>query len=241
MKTLLAALAMLTASSATTLPAPAPIGYRFDDVKRTVVLKTTSSERAASKGLQAQSGDKVHTGWFSYALIASEPHRAKFEIFSSTDVQLAGGAPGVILSLERGRLHAMFDKITGSEPRLVQTPGALLAVRGTQYTVAVDNAGRTTLDVWEGVVQVDSPLQHAPMFVRAGESSTFSRREPPAHPMKTPPDRGRDGENHPQGAPGQRDGSRDGQDGHDAHGGRPSPDGAAHPPPPPPPGHGGHG
>ena len=95
MKTFLASLAMLTAAAATTVTPPATVGYRFDDVKRTVTLKTATQESPAAKGSHAQSGDRVHTGWFSYALIAAEPQRAKFEIFSSTDVQLAGGTPGV--------------------------------------------------------------------------------------------------------------------------------------------------
>src|SRR5216110_566565 len=133
------------------------IDYRFDQVKRKVVL----NDAPIVAGHHAQSGDKVQTGWFSYALIASDHYRAKFEIFSSTNVQLAGGTPGVIFSLERGRLHAMFDKITGSEPRVVQTPGALLAVRGTQYEVSVDANGKTELKVYQGTVEIRSELRSA--------------------------------------------------------------------------------
>jgi hypothetical protein len=199
MKTLFASLAMLAAAAATT--PQAPVGYRFDEVKRNVVLKSANKESQAAKGLRAQSGDHVHTGLFSYALIASEEHRAKFEIFSSTDVQLAGGTPGVILSLERGRIHALFDKITGSEPRIVQTPGALLAVRGTQYSVEVDGSGKALLDVFEGTVEIQSPLRPQPFLVHAGESSSFSRRDPPPdHPMPTPPDRRQGAPDHPNGA-----------------------------------------
>src|SRR3954452_2704629 len=225
MKTILASLAMLTAAAATTVT-PATVGYRFDDVKRTVTLKTATQESPAAKGVHAQSGDRVHTGWFSSALIAAEPQRAKFEIFSSTDIQLAGGTPGVILSVERGRIHAMFDKITGSEPRIVQTPGALLAVRGTQYNVEVDAAGKTIVDVFEGTVEIRSPLRPEPFLVHAGETSSFTRRDPPPdHPMKTPDDRRQD-------APGRRDGAPPG--GHDAPGGHPGDPGAHGAPPPPP-------
>src|SRR3954451_10204906 len=228
MKTILASLAMLTAAAATTVT-PATVGYRFDDVKRTVTLKTATQESPAAKGSHAQSGDRVHTGWFSYALIAAEPQRAKFEIFSSTDIQLAGGTPGVILSVERGRIHAMFDKITGSEPRIVQTPGALLAVRGTQYNVEVDAAGKTIVDVFGGTVEIRSSLRPAPFLVHAGETSSFSRREPPPdHPMKTPDDRRQD-------APGRRDGApSDPHGGHDAPGGHPGDPGAHGAPQPPP-------
>jgi hypothetical protein len=228
MKTFLASLAMLTAAAATTTTTPAPVGYRFDDVRRTVTLKTAKQESPAAKGSHAQSGDRVHVGWFSYALIAAEPQRAKFEIFSSTDVQLAGGTPGVILSVERGRIHAIFDKITGSEPRIVQTPGALLAVRGTQYNVEVDAAGKTIVDVFEGTVEIRSPLRHEPLLVHAGETSSFSRRDPPPdHPIKTPDDRRQD-------SPGRRDGAPpDPRAGHDAPGSHPGDPGAHGAPPPP--------
>jgi hypothetical protein len=223
MKTFLASLAMLTAAAAST--PTAPVAYRFDEVKNNVVLKTASHQSEAAKGARAQSGDHVHTGLFSYALIAAEQYRAKFEIFSVTDVQLAGGTPGVILSLERGRIRAMFDKITGSEPRIVQTPGALLAVRGTQYNVEVDNSGKATLDVFEGTVEIRSPLRAEPFLVHAGQTSTFSRGEPPPdHPMQTPPDRRQD-------APDRRDGG-DPRTGHDTPG-HPTGDPGARPSAPP--------
>ena len=157
--------------------------YRFDQVKRKVVVTSDKKELRADTGTHAKSGDKVSTGWFSYALIASEKHAAKFEIFSSTDVVLASGAPGVILSVDRGHLRAMFDKITGTEPRVVETPGALLAVRGTKYDVDVDSSGHTTLTVIEGTVEVRSQLRPEPMLIHAGEQAIYGRREPPEmHP-----------------------------------------------------------
>ena len=202
MKTILASLALL--ATAASVPQQT-IDYRFDEIRRKVTLTTPSQQLAVAKGQRAASGDKVSTGIFSYALIASEHYRAKFEIFSSTDVQLAGNAPGVILSLERGRLRAMFDKITGNEPRVVQTPGALLAVRGTKYEVSVDSAGRTDLAVYEGVVEIRSQLRAEPMLIHAGEAATFSRKEPPA-PRPMPHDGGnmpggRDGKGDPHGDP----------------------------------------
>ena len=182
MKTPLVSLALLCAARAMfaqTAPATTPIDYRFEEVRRNVVVASNKQERRAAVGKLAQSGENVQTGWFSYARIASDRYRAQFEIFSGSDVQLAGNAPGVILTLERGRLHAMFDKLVGNEPRVVQTPGALLAVRGTKYVAEVNSAGETTLDVFEGAVEVQSVLQKTPLFVRAGEESIFGRRLPP--------------------------------------------------------------
>ena len=211
-----------------------PIDYRFDEVKRKVVLTTSKQELRVDRGQRAHGGDRVQTGLFSYALIASERHQARFEMFSSTSIQLAEGTPGVILSVERGKLHAIFDKIVGNEPRVVKTPGALLAVRGTQYVVEVDDAGRTTLDVFEGTVEVRSPLREQPLLVHAGQESIFGRSEPPtSRPM--PDDRRRNDPNRRgdewHGGPGDHRGQA-------PHGG--GPEGQPPQPTSPPPKPGGH-
>lgn len=242
MKTILASLLTLglaTSAAAQSVAAqsvvaqPGVIDYRFDEVRRKVTLESQKREVAAAVGTKAQSGDTVQTGWFSYALIATELYRAKFEIFGSTKVSLASSEPGVLLSLERGKLHAIFDKLTGNEPRVVKTPGALLAVRGTQYTIEVDASGNTKLDVHEGIVEVRSPLQREPLLVHAGEFTRFSPQRPPGDkpsPMrggKQQPNgakpRGTEGEPRPRG--------NEPQDGRPSHGAPPSG----------PPSHGGHG
>jgi FecR protein len=209
---------------------PQSIDYRFDDVRRSVVLTTPSQELKVDRGQLAHGGDKVHTGLLGYALIASDHYRAKFEIFGSTNVQLSQGTPGVIISLERGRLRAVFDKITGTEPRMVETPGALLAVRGTKYDVEVDGSGQTTVDVWEGIVEVKSPVMLEPIFVRAGQESTFGRHQSPQTPQPIPDNRRA---NDPNRKPGDDDHSRGiphGQEpvpGHAGGGGQTPPHGGA--------------
>lgn len=200
-------MALLFATIALNASAGQPLDYRFDSVKRTVTVTSSGKEQRAAKGAHARSGDQVETGWFSSALIASDDQHARFEIFSATQVTLASDTPGVILTLERGRIRAAFDKITGSEPRIVKTPGALLAVRGTQFDVHVDAEGRTTVDVFEGLVEVQSPLRHEPLFVRPGEEARFGRNEPPtSRPM--PEQRRRDNENREQQPQHNRDGER---------------------------------
>jgi ferric-dicitrate binding protein FerR (iron transport regulator) len=227
-KTLIASALAFTALTAVTQP-PSAIDYRFEQVKHTVTVSNGTQELNVAAGAHARSGARVTTGFFSYALIAAEQYRARFEIFGSTTVQLAEGTPGVLLSVERGKIRAMFDKITGSEPRVVKTPGALLAVRGTQFDVEVDNAGKTTVDVFEGVVEVRSDMLREPVLVHPGEQSTFGRNQPPnVHPM--PDDHRR---NDPTRQPG--------GDGHGVGGrGEPShqpPPGGRGPTPPPPGGH----
>jgi hypothetical protein len=240
MRKLLASL-IVFAAVGTTAAQPVSSEYRFDTVKRTVTL-TNGARQAlrASRGQLAHGGDQVSTGLFSYALIGSEHYRARFELFGSTEVTLSQGVPGVILSLERGRLRAAFDKITGNEPRIVKTPGALLAVRGTQYDVTVDSSGRATLDVVEGIVEVRSPLMPQPVFIRAGERSVFSRNEAPSR-HESPRD-GRDGRGSDnRGRDGRGDGQNGPTDGRDNSGRDNSGRGSSPPTPPQPPHGGGKG
>ena len=177
MKRIAAALAVLTFSLP--LVAQEPIDYRFDEVRRKVTVSSATGDSRASAGVGARSGDRVQTGWFSYALLAAPRYAARFEIFAGSDVRLASDTPGVLLSLERGRLKAMFDKLTGEEPRMLRTPGALLAVRGTRYGIEVGRDGATTLAVFEGVVEVRSSLRPEPFLVHADEICHFSRTTQP--------------------------------------------------------------
>lgn len=161
-----------------------PVEYRFERVRSKVTVASVATETRAAIGSVAYGGDRIRTGWLGYALFGAPRFGARFEVFAGSDVRLASDTPGVLLSLERGRLKAIFDKITGDEPRMVKTPGALLAVRGTRYGIEVGRDGTSTLAVFEGVVEVRSPLRPEPLLVRAGETCHFSpSMRPEAMPM----------------------------------------------------------
>lgn len=159
-------------------PQPAPLVYRFETVRHAVHLwpgGDARRARPAAAGDSARSGDVVQTGWWGRAVITVPARASRFEIFPSTRVRLAADEPGVLLVLERGRLKALFEALAGGPvERRVGVPGALLAVRGTRYGVEVDKAGRSTLVVFKGVVEVipqSSQLPH--LQVRAGQWADF--------------------------------------------------------------------
>ena len=169
---------------AATAFAAKPVEYRFERVRSKVTLVSVSTETRAAAGSVAFGGDRIRTGWLGYALLGAPRFGARFEVFAGSDVRLANDTPGVLISLERGRIKAIFDKITGDEPRMVKTPGALLAVRGTRYGIEVGRDGTSTLAVFEGVVEVRSPLRLEPLLVRSGETCHFSTSmRPEAMPM----------------------------------------------------------
>ncbi|WP_306601414.1 hypothetical protein [Geothrix sp. 21YS21S-2] len=166
------------------VPQPDVLLYQFEEVKPSVQRwpgGDRTKERKAAQGDTAPPGDAVRTGWWGRTVLAVPSRGARFEILASTHVKLAGGEPGVLLTLDQGRIMCFFKALTGGpQERKIAVPGALLAVRGTTYGVEVDWAGRTTLTVFEGVVEVLAKgHQGMPFQVKAGEMSTFSPAETP--------------------------------------------------------------
>ena len=155
------------------------IEYRFEQVRSNVVVVSPVQTFHAAAGTIAYGGDRVRTGWLGHTVVGVPQKAAHFEIFGSSEVILSPESAGVILSIHRGRLSAVFDAIAGNEPRAIRTPGALLAVRGTRYGVEVHRDQRAVLVVFEGAVEILSPLNAEPMIVRAGQISEFGPRRAP--------------------------------------------------------------
>jgi len=110
---------------------------------------------------------------------------ARFRLSSKTRARLAGDRPGVLLEIERGSLRAIFGKFLGEDPpeRIVTTPSAVLAVRGTDYGVEVSKSGDTTVTVFSGEVEVVDIDRSVPSIrVHAGEFSTIRRGKTPGAP-----------------------------------------------------------
>lgn len=157
----------------------APLEYRFEQVKGKVVVQSGQHERRAAAGAVAFGGEAVRTGVLGRATLAVPAQACRFELFPLTRAVLASNRAGVLLELERGKLWAVFDALLGNQERLVMTPGAVLAVRGTAYGVEA-RGGETVLAVFEGTVEVRSSLPDVPpLLVPAGYFCRFSPARPP--------------------------------------------------------------
>lgn len=136
-------------------------------------------------GAVASPGEVLRTGWRSSAELEVPERGARFSLRPRTTVRLAADSPGVLLEVERGMLRAVFAAAAGEEAaeRVVTTPSAVLAVRGTEYGVEVSSGGDTTVVVFEGVVEVrDLARQGPPVSVAAGQVSTVRRGKLPGPP-----------------------------------------------------------
>ncbi len=180
---LLGALLAATGLGLAQAPSGERLAYRFEEVKSKVLRSPGGDESRdvrVAAGDPAEAGDVVKTGFFGRTVLAVPDRAARFEVFSSTRVRLAGGEPGVLLVLEKGRLKAAFDAFTGaSEARRVAAPGALLAVRGTRYGLETGPGGDSVLAVFEGTVEV-FPAGGAPSLrVERDEYCAFGPKTPP--------------------------------------------------------------
>jgi hypothetical protein len=157
-------------------PASEPFSYRFEQVSSRVTLARGTSELAATAGLSAAAGDIVKTGWRGHAVVQVPERGSRFEIYPSTVAQLASRERGVLISVNRGKLKAVFDDVAGNDDRLVRTPGALLAARHTRYGVEIDSGGRTALSVFDGHVEIRPFASEEPLSVSAGQLCFFGPR-----------------------------------------------------------------
>lgn len=159
------------------------ITYDVVRLKGKLFLEVEPEKQRMSAGDQAVSGDRLHTGSSSSATIGVPTHTTLFRLQAKTSCTLAHDRPGVLLHLEKGRLRALFGSYTGTDPRLVTTPSAVLAVRGTDYGLRVKKNGDTEVVVFEGVVEInDLSGENPPIRVEAGQQSRIKTGRPARAP-----------------------------------------------------------
>jgi hypothetical protein len=188
---LLAALAVVATGSETATQ-PQPIKYEVTSIKRKLERELAESSERLKIGDQLQSGDHLRTGWFSEAEIVAPAWASHFHMGPRTRVRLAHDQPGLLLVVEQGRVKATFDQLdrttTDDEEqvdRIVTTPSVILAVRGTEYSVAVDSEGNTTVAVFSGTVEaVDIAGTNAPVQIDEGYACTINRGQAPEAPRR---------------------------------------------------------
>lgn len=114
-------------------------------------------------------GQSIITGGDGSARLFLAGGDVDIHVYPSSSLSVERDDPeGLMLSMEKGlaRLKARIGK--WSRRFEVRTPAAILAVRGTDFSVD-RRAGRGTLHVYEGVVAATPRGQGEPVLVKAGE------------------------------------------------------------------------
>jgi ferric-dicitrate binding protein FerR (iron transport regulator) len=132
------------------------------------------------------SGATLRTGSRSRAELEVAEFAARFVVSSKTRFLLAHDQPGVLLEIERGSVHAIFGELPQGDTRerLVTTPSAVLAVRGTEYGVDVAKDGDTSVTVFKGTVEVwERDGAGERIRVRAGQQTRVKKGRAPSKPQ----------------------------------------------------------
>lgn len=173
---------VMTVAAATDGPKTS-LDYEIQKLDGKLLLEVEPEPRRLEIGDHASSGDRLRTKSSSQAVLFVRTHGTHFLLGPKTTCTLAHDRPGVLLHVERGRIRAIFDIFEGAEPRLVTTPSAVLAVRGTEYGLEVKKNGDTHLVVFAGVVEVADPAGLTPpVVVEAGHQTRIRHGKAPEAP-----------------------------------------------------------
>jgi ferric-dicitrate binding protein FerR (iron transport regulator) len=191
----LAALVLLLLSvapgDAQTAPVP-PGNGRIESLKGELsLLREARPVRALKVRELVQAGDEIRTGSKSEAVIRTSDG-SKVRIFPDSRILFGDGPHGIdcFLHLFLGSIKVRIEKLSGRpNPHTLTTPTAIIAVRGTTFSIFVDKIDATLVAVDEGVVAVSnvrSPGQE--ILLRRGEKTWVRHGRPPtrAEPFQGP-------------------------------------------------------
>ena len=164
----------------------------LDRVKGTVELLPAGSDtwRPASPGERVETGSRVRTGPLAAATLV-------FFDGSTTDLEAEAEVAIVQMSSRRegdrvialrqtlGQTHSRVQPLPDRASRFeIETPTSVVAVRGTEFTTAVEADGTTRVAVVEGLVEVTA--QEVTVSLRAGQETTVHPGRPPSTPTPQP-------------------------------------------------------
>ncbi len=175
-------------------PAPA----RLLQVHGSVTARTAAGAAIGlAPGAQIDEGTHIATGDDGYlTLQLPDGSTLRVQATSEADVlqtrRLGDGGLRATLRLIAGRIEAAVTQITGGTPRFeVKTPQAALAVRGTEFRVAVDrSAGITRGEVLKGSVTLAGAAGGGGTVLDAGFGARVdaAQRVGPVTPLLEAPD-----------------------------------------------------
>jgi hypothetical protein len=135
-------------------------------------------------------GSSVRTGTDS-TVVLSFPDESKVFVEPDTELSILrmnvdDGTPrDIVLRQDRGSTHNLIQTSTSVAARFeIQTPAAVINVIGTEFTVKVDNSGKTEVSVNDGRVSVSA--QGATVMVDPGYSITVIPGQAPANAIVAP-------------------------------------------------------
>ena len=119
-------------------------------------------------------GDSVETGPNGHYVLEHQGHADRISVSPNTRFMVAPHQGGSLADIVQSSGALLFN-VEHTPGRRFEVDGPYLAavVKGTSFTVAIGASG-STVDVSQGVVQVQSPISHQTVLVGAGQSAAVS-------------------------------------------------------------------
>ncbi|KAA3613191.1 MAG: hypothetical protein D8M58_12860 [Calditrichaeota bacterium] len=168
----------------------AKIKFVIGDVQR-LPAKQTSWLKAKINGRVYQ-GDRIKTASNSRVEIEM-PDGSKLRIDQSTIFDIKeiktkdeDGEDKMSFSLWAGNIWAKFKKVvSGRQSRRIESPSAVVAIRGTELEVNVNQQLTTKVSVTEGLVAVSSKDADGQVLVGANQQTTVQKGQAPTEPTQS--------------------------------------------------------
>ena len=178
-------LALAGATGQTPEPTALPVGSAtIADLKGEVEVHSQqgdviSPQRGAVLGMES----KIDTAKGSVLLNLQDGSQVLVKSNSHVVLKAPNQGKGYWLELLMGKISAKVQKRLGNTPSFrMGTPTAVITVRGTRFSVDVDKKQRTSVEVFEGLVEVAGFFHGAPVMVRPGFSTGVEHDRDPEPP-----------------------------------------------------------
>jgi hypothetical protein len=138
----------------------------------------------AQRGMMLAAETSVETAKGRIVLLLADGSQILLKSNTRVVLKSPEGGDGSFLQMFLGEILANIKKRLGETPPFrLGTPSAVITVRGTRFSVQVDKKGRTTVQVFDGIVEVEG-LGEKPraVLVRPG----FQTEVPPGGQPRDP-------------------------------------------------------
>ncbi len=173
-------------------PSPLPIGTAaVGEVKGEVVIHASDGSAVrVLRGQQLAPGTIIETGKKSSIILElSDGSQVLVKPHSQVSLSNPQNSETQYLRMLIGKIIMKVQKRLGNAPSFrMGTPTAVITVRGTRFLVDVDHKGRTSVEVYEGLVEVMGAMPGGgfspPVLLRPGFETEIDRERAPRTPRR---------------------------------------------------------
>lgn len=178
-------LALAGATGQTPGPTALPAGSAtIADLKGDVEVHSQQGNAISpQRGALLEAETKIDTTKGSVLLNLQDGSQVLIKPNSHVVLKAPNQGKGYWIELLMGKIGAKVQKRLGNTPSFrMGTPTAVITVRGTRFSVDVDKKQRTSVEVFEGLVEVAGFFHGAPVMVRPGFSTGVEQNRDPEPP-----------------------------------------------------------